>query len=161
MFLNLWGIQGAECEYCSGDCSVSNDSGNLAAITTLAAIGILTGNDELVQASLSDLMSAPPEKRRILDPTGDVDRLLVLNALHSVGNPPTPYNHAINLIEIVLTRVTQVKHMTYFCRLCRVTHRQNAADLTLRSTSSKSEMSPHHAKFYTRQEIESTPIISR
>ena len=67
--------------------SVNNDSGNLAAITTLAAIGILTGNDELVQASLSDLISAPPHTRRVLDPTGDVDRLLMLNALYSVGIP--------------------------------------------------------------------------
>jgi hypothetical protein len=131
------------------DRSVNNDSGNLAAITTLAAIGILTKNDELVQASLSDLMSAPPEKRRILDPTGDVDRLLVLDALHSVGNslPLAPPIFFLPIkFWIALPRITLARHVNYSCLLSSATIRQNEAELTLRNTSFKWEISPRRAK---------------
>jgi superkiller protein 3 len=57
----------------------------LAAINTLAGMGILTDDEGLVDAALSEILALPLEKRRELDPARDVDYLLKQNYLGQVG----------------------------------------------------------------------------
>ncbi|KAF8322289.1 hypothetical protein DL93DRAFT_2205831 [Clavulina sp. PMI_390] len=83
----LWAIGGEEAQDTARDQlleSITENSGNLGAITTLAAIGILSDSEDLVQASLADILATSVEQREELDPNGDVDRLLALNFLHLV-----------------------------------------------------------------------------
>ena len=68
-------------------CSITDDSDNLAAINALASMGILTEDDSLVDAALSEILSLPLDKRRDLDPGGEVSYLLAQNHLGQVGQP--------------------------------------------------------------------------
>jgi len=62
------------------DC-ITNDPENLAAINALAGMGILTDDDSLVDAALSEILSLPLERRHILDPRRDVNYLLIQHHL--------------------------------------------------------------------------------
>jgi len=55
------------------------------AITTLAAMGIVSANAELTAATLSEISEMPLEHRRVLDPSRDVEQLLVMHNLNLVG----------------------------------------------------------------------------
>lgn len=66
--------------------SITADPENLAAINTLAGMGILTDDEGLVDAALSEILALPLEKRRALDPGRDVDYLLTQNHLGQVGH---------------------------------------------------------------------------
>lgn len=66
--------------------SIAHDSENLIAINTLAGMGILTSDDGLVDAALSEILSLPIDQRKGLDPNGDVDYLLIQHNLSQVGN---------------------------------------------------------------------------
>lgn len=50
---------------------------NLTAIKTLTAMGILSDDENLIDAALSELLDMPAEQRQELDPSNDVDYLLV------------------------------------------------------------------------------------
>ncbi|TFK54052.1 TPR-like protein [Heliocybe sulcata] len=56
---------------------IADDSENLAAIAALAGMGILTDDDELLDATLSEITSLPVDRRHALDPARDVTQLLV------------------------------------------------------------------------------------
>ncbi|KAG1721849.1 hypothetical protein EDB19DRAFT_1959977 [Suillus lakei] len=58
-------------------CNITSDPENLMAINTLAGMGILTEDDGLVDAALSEILSLPVEQRHELDPRRDVMYLLV------------------------------------------------------------------------------------
>jgi len=58
------------------DC-ITADPENLTAISTLAGMGILTEDDSLVDAALSEILSLPPDRRRARDPGRDVTYLLM------------------------------------------------------------------------------------
>ncbi|KAG1844187.1 hypothetical protein DFJ58DRAFT_731304 [Suillus subalutaceus] len=62
------------------DC-ITSDPENLMAINTLAGMGILTEDDGLVDAALSEILSLPVEQRHELDPRRDVTYLLVQHYL--------------------------------------------------------------------------------
>ncbi|KAG2113725.1 superkiller protein 3 [Suillus discolor] len=62
------------------DC-ITSDPENLMAINTLAGMGILTEDDGLVDAALSEILSLPVEQRLELDPRRDVTYLLVQHYL--------------------------------------------------------------------------------
>jgi len=62
------------------DC-ITADPENLMAINTLAGMGILTEDDNLVDAALSEIQSLPIERRQELDPGRDVTYLLVQHHL--------------------------------------------------------------------------------
>jgi superkiller protein 3 len=62
------------------DC-ITSDPENLMAINTLAGMGILTEDDGLVDAALSEILSLPVEQRQELDPRRDVTYLLVQHYL--------------------------------------------------------------------------------
>ena len=64
--------------------SITTDPENLTAINALAGMGILTDDDSLVDAALSEILSLPLEKRRELDPRRDVDYLLIQHHLGQV-----------------------------------------------------------------------------
>ena len=65
-------------------CSISNDAENVSAIVTLAALGTLLGDNELVDAALSDILSLPSSRREELDPAGLIDDLLIRHHLLQV-----------------------------------------------------------------------------
>jgi hypothetical protein len=67
--------------------SITNAPDNLAAINALAGMGILTEDDSLVDAALSEILALPLDKRRDLDPGGEVSYLLVQHHLGQVGHP--------------------------------------------------------------------------
>ncbi|KAG1745363.1 superkiller protein 3 [Suillus paluster] len=80
----MWAIGTAEFhESAKGlllDC-ITSDPENLMAINSLAGMGILTEDDGLVDAALSEILSLPIEQRHELDPRRDVTYLLVQHYL--------------------------------------------------------------------------------
>ena len=58
---------------------------NLTAIKTLTAMGILSDDENLIDAALSELLDMPAEQRQELDPSNDVDYLLVHHNLGKVS----------------------------------------------------------------------------
>ncbi|KAF9071064.1 TPR-like protein [Rhodocollybia butyracea] len=60
---------------------ISMDPENLIAINTLAAMGILTEDETLLDAALSEILSLPVDRKLELDPQRNVDRLLIQNYL--------------------------------------------------------------------------------
>ncbi|KAK0207900.1 superkiller protein 3 [Desarmillaria ectypa] len=56
---------------------ITKDPENLAAINALAAMGILTDDDNLIDAALSEILALPREQRANMDPGKDVDYLLM------------------------------------------------------------------------------------
>ncbi|KAI6026361.1 superkiller protein 3 [Pisolithus microcarpus] len=61
--------------------SITTDPEALMSISTLAGMGILTKDDSLVDAALSEMQSLPIERRQELDPCGDVTYLLIQHHL--------------------------------------------------------------------------------
>ncbi len=57
--------------------SIENDPENLAAINALAAMGILTEDENLIDAALSEILALPREQRAQMDPAKEVDYLLL------------------------------------------------------------------------------------
>ncbi|KZT27982.1 TPR-like protein [Neolentinus lepideus HHB14362 ss-1] len=60
---------------------IADDPENLAAIAALAGMGILTDDDDLVDATLSEIVSLPVDRRHGLDPARDVTQLLIKHHL--------------------------------------------------------------------------------
>ncbi|KAG6854057.1 hypothetical protein C0991_011035 [Blastosporella zonata] len=56
--------------------SIAADPENLTAINALAGMGVLTDDESLVDAALSELLALPIEQRHELDPGRNVDHLL-------------------------------------------------------------------------------------
>ncbi|KIY73049.1 superkiller protein 3 [Cylindrobasidium torrendii FP15055 ss-10] len=56
---------------------LATDEGNLTVINSLAAMGILTDDESLVDAALSEILSLPREQRAEADPDKEVDYLLI------------------------------------------------------------------------------------
>ncbi|KAF8757237.1 Tetratricopeptide repeat [Rhizoctonia solani] len=56
---------------------VEQDPSNLECIVMLVAIGTLNNEPDLVDAALSEILGMPTEKRQVLDPGHQVDRILV------------------------------------------------------------------------------------
>jgi len=57
--------------------SITTDSENSTAINALAGMGILTEDDNLVDAALSEILGLPLERRHRLDPQRNIDYLLI------------------------------------------------------------------------------------
>ncbi|KAJ3841697.1 TPR-like protein [Lentinula raphanica] len=60
---------------------IAEDPENLEAINTLAAMGILTDDESLIDAALSEIIAMPLDRKRALDPQQDVDHLLIQHHL--------------------------------------------------------------------------------
>ncbi|KAH8828520.1 superkiller protein 3 [Flagelloscypha sp. PMI_526] len=60
---------------------ITEDPQNLTAITALAAMGLLSEDEGLIDAALSEILSLPRDERRSLDPQDDVSFLLIQNSL--------------------------------------------------------------------------------
>ncbi|KAG7088368.1 hypothetical protein E1B28_012371 [Marasmius oreades] len=60
---------------------ISDDLENLTAINTLAAMGILTDDDGLLDAALSEILALPVDDRSQLDLSRNVDYLLIMHHL--------------------------------------------------------------------------------
>ncbi|TFY67241.1 hypothetical protein EVJ58_g1753 [Rhodofomes roseus] len=61
--------------------SIESDPENLMAINTLAGMGILTGDESLVDAALSEILALPLDQRLSRDPGRDVAYLLIQHHL--------------------------------------------------------------------------------
>jgi superkiller protein 3 len=64
--------------------SISTNPEDLTAINVLAAMGILTDDDSLIDAALSEILSLSVDRRLELDPQRNVDHLLVQHHLDQV-----------------------------------------------------------------------------
>ena len=64
--------------------SIGEDSENLPAITALAAMGLLTDDDALIDAAISEIQTMPVNVRHKLDPGGDVEDILAMHHLAEV-----------------------------------------------------------------------------
>lgn len=60
---------------------IATDPDNLTAIGTLAAMGILTEDEGLVDAALSEILSLPVDRRHEMDPDRDITHLLIQHHL--------------------------------------------------------------------------------
>ncbi|KAJ3849717.1 superkiller protein 3 [Lentinula lateritia] len=60
---------------------IAMDSENLTAINTLAAMGILTDDESLIDAALSEILALPVDRKLELDPQRNVDYLLIQHYL--------------------------------------------------------------------------------
>jgi hypothetical protein len=81
-------------------------------------MGILTDDDSLVDAALSELLALPLERRHELDPRRDVNYLLIQHHLGQVGPP-------LGLIKLFLTngiRMTLKKHYQSRKVQCTLSH---------------------------------------
>ena len=102
----LWSLEGDEAQesaksqllqWCAGELtlydgalnshhfSINSDPENLEAIKLLAGMGILTNDDGLVDAALSEMLSLPLDQRAAMDPHHDVNGLLVRHHLGQVS----------------------------------------------------------------------------
>ena len=64
--------------------SINADPDNLAAVNTLAGMGVLTDDDNLVDAALSEILALPLDQRQLRDPERDVTYLLTQHYLGQV-----------------------------------------------------------------------------
>lgn len=62
--------------------SIDADPDNLTAVNTLAGMGVLTNDDDLVDAALSEILALPLDQRYSRDPQRDVAYLLIQ---HHIG----------------------------------------------------------------------------
>jgi superkiller protein 3 len=67
-----------------GDKSITQDPENLTAINALAGMGILTDDDSLIDAALSELISLPLDLRHRRDPQRDFSYILMQHHLGQV-----------------------------------------------------------------------------
>lgn len=83
--------------------SLAADPENLIAINTLAGMGILTNDDSLVDAALSELLALPLERRYNLDPRRDADYLLIQHHLGQVSHLLEMFKQSsdINIIRMM------------------------------------------------------------
>ncbi|KAI0700930.1 TPR-like protein [Cytidiella melzeri] len=74
--------------------SIDSDPDNLMAINTLAGMGILTADDSLIDAALSEILALPVCERHARDPGRDVTYLLVRH--HLSQNDP---RQALSIVQ--------------------------------------------------------------
>lgn len=55
------------------------------AVNSLAGMGILTADDTLIDAALTEILALPIDQKHALDPRGQVDYLLIQHYLSQVG----------------------------------------------------------------------------
>ncbi|KAF5389426.1 hypothetical protein D9757_004371 [Collybiopsis confluens] len=80
----LWTMGTSECKDQAKNLlleCISVDPENLVAINTLAAMGILTEDETLIDAALSEILALPVDRRLRLDPLRDVDHLMIQHGL--------------------------------------------------------------------------------
>jgi hypothetical protein len=79
--------------------SITSDPNNIDAVTTLASMGILSGDESMVEAAFEEVSTLSPDRRKALDKNGDIDWLTVRNDLIKVKRSsfspfsPTPGRH--------------------------------------------------------------------
>ncbi|KAI0356305.1 TPR-like protein [Trametes cingulata] len=104
--------------------SIEYDPENLMAINTLAGMGILTDDDGLVDAALSEVLSLPLDQRHERDPERDVTYLLVQ---HHLGQGDA-------------RQAMSVAQKAVFAEPERTDVRRELASLTLRSGKSSAAL---------------------
>ena len=70
--------------------SISNDPENLTAVVALAAMGLLTADESLIDAALSEIVSLSLDARHERDPEREIDDLLADHYLAEVT-----YSHSL------------------------------------------------------------------
>lgn len=66
--------------------SVSEDVENIHVMQTLVTMGILTEDESLIDAAISEIINLPLDKRQHSDPRGDINYLLIQNQLARVSS---------------------------------------------------------------------------
>lgn len=75
--------------------SITQDPENLTAINALAGMGILTDDDSLIDAALSELISLPLDLRHRRDPRRDFSYILTQHHLGQVALISIPYHDTV------------------------------------------------------------------
>ena len=83
------------------DLSIASDPENLGAINVLAGMGILTDDDGLVDAALSEVMALPIDQKHKLDSKRDVDYLLIQHGLSQVCISVLSLNYIVHCSFII------------------------------------------------------------
>jgi len=86
--------------------SIASDSENLAAMNILAGMGILTNDDGLVDAALSEVMALPIDQKHRLDSQRDVDYLLIQHGL-SQGDSTQALSIAQHAVSVEPSSIKQ------------------------------------------------------
>lgn len=87
--------------------SIASDTENLTAITTLAGMGILTADDNLVDAALSEILALPIDQKHSLDQQRHVDYLLIQHHLSQVSfiyRISSPQNAFLKIYSNILSK---------------------------------------------------------
>ncbi|EFI28195.1 superkiller protein 3 SKI3 [Coprinopsis cinerea okayama7 len=98
---------------------ISEESTNLAAIKSLAAMGILSSDEGLVDAAVSEIVALPPDERIQLDSERNVDHLLI----------------QYHLSRGELTQALKLAEKSLFCRPADQGRRNTLASLLLKADS--------------------------
>lgn len=111
------------------------------AINTLAGMGILTDDDGLVDAALSEVLSLPVDQRHERDPERDVTYLLIQHHLGQVcpyacHSPPTTIWCSHNFSQGDPKQALSVSQKAVFAEPERTDVRRELASLTLRNGES-------------------------
>ncbi|KAH8093923.1 TPR-like protein [Cristinia sonorae] len=115
--------------------SIETDPENLLAINALAGMGILTDDDSLVDAALSEILSLSIQERQERDPAGDVTYLLIQHHL-SQGD----IMQAISVAQkSVLAHPSHSKHKRQLATLSLQAGDVSSAQAILSSLSASSE----------------------
>ena len=130
---------------CSITDSTTNEP-NVEAITTLASLAILSQDDELLTAALTEVTALSQDKRGQLDPENDIDRLLVAHHLLQVRVPFHPVQkeitlthserHAQNEADEAVSILTQALHRQPYS----TTIRKQLATLLLQTQQPKAAL---------------------
>ena len=79
--------------------SIEGEPENLAAVVSLAAMGLLTDDEALIDAALSEILSLPLEERHSRDPERDIENLLMNHYIAEVA-PYTLHLKSLMLMSI-------------------------------------------------------------
>jgi len=101
---------------------IASDPENLGAINILAGMGILTDDDGLVDAALSEVMALPIDQKHRLDSQRDVDYLLIQHGLsqgdtkqalsiaqHAVSVEPSSIKQRCRLASLIIQNGNNVE----------------------------------------------------
>ena len=84
--------------------SIEGEPENLAAVVSLAAMGLLTDDEALIDAALSEILALPLEERHSRDPERDIENLLMNHYIAEVV-PNTLHLNLHTLTSIFLRKI--------------------------------------------------------
>ncbi|KAK2467787.1 hypothetical protein APHAL10511_000082 [Amanita phalloides] len=123
---------------------IAADPMNLTAIKILAGMGILSNDETLVDAALSELLGMPAEQRQALDPFDDVDHMLIQYSL-AKGDSKSAFTFAQRALH------GAPSNMNYRTRLATMLLQQKSPQSAIALLSGHSEGIPQDPQLLSQQ----------